>query len=279
MKLSAWHKQQGASVEWYNGFDYYDKVYMSKVFTFTPDDGRVIQADEVVKGGTGYGMYESLFCDAINPDLSLYPLTKWYDGKTGYGYLTRGCIRKCPWCIVPRKEGEIRPDKDIEEVLQGNKKAILMDNNVLASDYGLEQIEKIINLGCKVDFNQGLDCRLVTPDIARMLSKVKWIKYIRFSCDTTQNIAPLITVVEYLKKNGVRPRNIFVYILVQDVLDADLRCKVMKELGVIPFAQPYRDYNNTDPTQEQKDFARYVNRKHIFKSTTWQEYNSLIGRC
>ncbi|MCC8174457.1 MAG: radical SAM protein, partial [Odoribacter sp.] len=183
MKLSNYHKQNGDDVEWYNGLEWYDRVYMSKVFSFTADDYRVIQADEVVKGGTGYYNYDELFCDSYQPDYTLYPKSKWYDTTTSYGFLTRGCIRKCEFCIVPKKEGNLRPYMDIEEVIQHHKKAILLDNNVLASTYGLEQIEKIIKLGIRVDFNQGLDCRLVTNDIAKLLSKVKWISYIRFSCD------------------------------------------------------------------------------------------------
>lgn len=77
------------------------------------------------------------------------------------------------------------PYMDIEEIaVNGRKNIILMDNNVLASDYGLQQIEKIVKLKLHVDFNQGLDARLVTDDIAKLLAKVKWIKRIRFGCDT-----------------------------------------------------------------------------------------------
>lgn len=274
MKIASYHKGVGDSVEWYNGLEWYDKVYMSKVFTFTPDEYRVIQADEVFKGGTGYRMYDDLFCDDVNPDYSLYP-----QYSSAYGFLTRGCIRKCPWCIVPQKEGSIRTYRNIEDVLQGRKEAILMDNNILASDHGIRQIEKIIDLKCKVDFNQGLDCRLVTDDIAKMLSKVKWIEYIRFSCDTIQSVDSVVKAITLLNKYGIKSRRIFIYILVKDVEDANIRCEIMNDYGAIPFAQPYRDFeNNLDPTEEQKSFARYVNRKEIFKSTTWEKYNSRFKR-
>ena len=168
MRISAYFKQQGDTVEFVNHFERYDRVYKSKVFTFTPDDNHVLQCDEVVKGGTGYKMYNELFCDDTEPDYSLYPKR-----IHAYGFLTRGCIRNCSWCIVPKKEGNIRPYRDIETILQGRKSAILLDNNVLASDFGIRQIEKIVDLKCKVDFNQGLDCRLVTDEIAKLLSKVK----------------------------------------------------------------------------------------------------------
>ncbi len=271
MKISNFHKYQGDSVEWYSGIDHYDKVYMSKVFTFTPDDNRVIYADEVVKGGTGYNLNNlPIGIEALLPDYSIYPMY-----NEAYGFLTRGCIRKCPWCIVPKKEGGIIPYRDIEDVLQGRRSAILMDNNILACDYGLEQIEKIIKLKCKVDFNQGLDARLVTDDVARMLSKIKWIRQIRFACDTSSAVDPFLKALERLNKYDVKNYRIFVYLLVQDVNEADQRAELMKKLGVDPHAQPYRDFiNNVEPTEEQKRFARYVNKKEIFNSTDWKGYNS-----
>ena len=91
----------------------------------------------------------------MQPDYSIYPQI---DSKTAYGFLTRGCPNRCKWCVVPKKEGKITPYMDIEEIaVNGRKNIILMDNNVLASDYGLQQIEKIVSMGVRVDFNQGLD--------------------------------------------------------------------------------------------------------------------------
>ncbi|NDV68572.1 radical SAM protein [Dysgonomonas sp. 25] len=267
MKIAAYHRQEGDTVEWCNHFEQYDKVYKSKVFTFTPDDTTHIQATEIIKGGTGYNSFEELFCDSIQPDYSIYPMY-----KEAYGFLTRGCIRNCSWCIVPKKEGTVKPYRDIEEVMQGRKSAILMDNNILASDYGLEQIEKIIKLRYRVDFNQGLDSRLVTDEIAKMLSQVRWIEYIRFACDTMAAVAPLKEALNKLRKHGFN-RRVFAYLLVKDVEDAYKRSQILKELGIVPFAQPYRDFsNNKEPLPEQKRFARYVNRKAIFYSTDWENY-------
>lgn len=271
MKIAGYHKQQGDNVEWVNHLEQYDKVYQSKVFTFTPDVKTVktiVQAGEIIKGGTGYKMYDDLFCDNVEPDYSVYP-----QYPHAYGFLTRGCVRHCPWCIVPKKEGNIRPYRDIETVLQDRKTAILMDNNVLASNHGLQQLEKIIDLKCKVDFNQGLDSRLVTDEIAKLLSKIKWIRFIRFACDTIPAVEPLLKAIEKLNKYGIKNYRIFVYVLVKDVADANKRCKILKKLGVNPFAQIYRDFdNNIPPTDEQKHFAWYVNQKAVFNATEWEAY-------
>jgi hypothetical protein len=268
MKLAAYHRNLNDTVEWINYLEQYDKVYQSKVFTFTSDVSTFVHADEIIKGGTGYKMYNDLFCDDTEPDYTLYP-----QFQHAYGFLTRGCTRNCAWCIVPKKEGGIRPYRDIETVLQSRKTAILMDNNVLASNHGLQQLEKIVDLGCKVDFNQGLDSRLVTDEVARLLSKIKWIRFIRFACDTTPAVEPLLKAIEKLNKYGVKNYRIFVYLLVKDVEDANVRCKILKKLGVNPFAQTYRDYDkNILPTAEQKRFAWYVNQKAVFKATEWEDY-------
>jgi hypothetical protein len=277
MKISAYHKQRGDTVEWVNHFERYDKVYISKIFTFTPDVETVIQAGEIERGGTGYDIRKKLpeEIDAMQPDYSIYPVSKYYDGQTAYGFLTRGCIRRCPWCIVPQKEGSITPYMDIEAVLQNRKAAVLMDNNILACDFGLKQIEKIVDLKCRVDFNQGLDCRLVTDDIAGILSKVKWIRQIRFSCDTMAMINPLVKAIERLNRHGVKNWKIFVYVLVKDVADANASCDNLKRLGVTPFAQPYRDFaGKSNPATEQIRFARYVNRPEIFKTIEFKDYKT-----
>ena len=148
-----------------------------------------------------------------------------------------------------------------------------MDNNVLASEHGLQQLGKIIDLGCRVDFNQGLDSRLVTDEIARLLSKIKWIRFLRFACDTTPAVEPLLKALEKLNRYGVKNYRIFVYVLVKDVEDASNRCKILKRLGVNPFVQVYRDVDcNIPPTDEQKRFAWYVNQKAVFKTTKWEDY-------
>ena len=146
MKISSYHKAQGNRVEWYSPLSRYDKVYLAKVFTFTPDYAYFLNADEAERGGTGYDIGKVLppEIDRAVPDYSLYGIDK----RTAYGFLTRGCPNRCKWCVVPQKEGNINPYMDIEEIaVEGRNRIILMDNNVLASDYGLGQIEKIVRMG------------------------------------------------------------------------------------------------------------------------------------
>jgi hypothetical protein len=114
---------------------------------------------------------------------------------------------------------------------------------------------------------------LVTDDVAQLLSKIRWIRFLRFACDTTPAVEPLLKAIEKLNRYGVKNYRIFVYVLVKDVTDANERCRILKKLGVNPFVQTYRNYeSNTQPTREQKRFAWYVNQKAVFKATEWEDY-------
>lgn len=269
MKISAWHKARGDLVEWWNPLLAYDRVYSSKVFTFTPENPYLPEC--TIRGGTGYGVYDELpeEIDAVFPDYSIYP-------KVNYaiGFLTRGCIRKCPWCIVPRKEGGIRPYRTWREIKRPDSRDIVfMDNNVLACAHGLEQLRDMAGQNVRVDFNQGLDARLITGEVAGMLAQLKWIRFIRMSCDTDAMLDTVLTAIERLRSCGIKPYRVFVYLLVQDVASAERRALALRDVGAEVFAQPYRDFDGGEPERELKLFARWVNRKAVFKSTScFDEY-------
>ena len=166
MKISAWHKAQGDTVEWWTPMFQFDRVYSSKVFTFTPECAYL--PPDTIKGGTGYGIYEELpeEIDAMYPDYSIYP-----NCDHAIGFLTRGCIRNCPWCVVPKKEGEIRKSRTWQEIKrQDSRDIVFMDNNVLACEHGIEQMKSMVGQNVRIDFNQGLDARLITPEIAWEIS-------------------------------------------------------------------------------------------------------------
>ena len=263
MKLSAWHKAHGDSVEWWNPLLPYDRVYSSKVFTFTPENPYL--PENTVRGGTGYGIMDELppEIDAMFPDYSIYPKC-----DHAIGFLTRGCIRKCPWCVVPKKEGDIRAYRTWREIKRPDSRDIVfMDNNVLACEWGLEQMVDMIGKDVRVDFNQGLDARLIDDDVAGMLARLKWIRFIRMSADTDAMLDVVLTAIDRLGRHGVKPYRVFVYVLIQDIASAENRVVKLREIGANPFAQPYRDYTtNAEPPLEQRQFARWVNDKAVFKT-------------
>lgn len=281
MKISRYHKELGDMVEWYNPFGEYDIVYMSKVFTFTPDYEYIINnSKKIIKGGTGYDVKRRLpdEIDRLQPDYSIYPFI---DSQTAYGFLTRGCPNRCKWCIVPEKEGAVYPYMDIEDIaIEGRNHIVLMDNNILASDYGLQQIEKMGGMKIRVDFNQGLDARLVTDEVAMLLARLRWLRYIRFGCDTPKQVAECVRAIELLRKHGYKGE-FMVLTIILELQESYDRISFWRDrkYKATPHAQPYRDFNNpcqVIPTW-QKDMARWADRREIFRSTDFKDYSPRKG--
>ncbi len=270
MKIAGYYKSKGDSVKWHDPlFDKPDRVYASKIFTFEPDYNGAWPECEIIKGGTGYDVKSNLPAEIeyCQPDYSIYPkFTK------AIGFLTRGCIRNCAWCIVPQKEGHIAPYMDIERIAT-RKEVILLDNNVLAHPYGLQQIAKISKMNIRIDFNQGLDARLINADVAKLLCSCKWIRYIRMSCDTLTILEPVIAAIEQIRK--IKPKQeIWCYQLVKNVPDAFKIAEHLRKINVHVFAQAYRDFSADDKrTKEQIDFCVWVNRKEMFKSCEFKNFN------
>lgn len=293
-KIARWHKSQGDDVEWAIPFCHYDIVYKSKVFNFSPDDLTCYDADQVICGGTGYDIASRLpdHIDRMQPDYSIYPNVR---QDTAFGFLTRGCPNKCRWCVVPRKEGIIHPYMDVDEIaIEGRNKLVLMDNNILAAgDYAVEQLNKIIERGYRVDFNQALDARLVTDEFARLLAQVKWIdRRIRFGCDTPHQIGECERAIALINGHGYKGEY-FLYTMLNDDFEECYKrinywwhrnheCREKHLRNIYPYAQPYRDPDNPSrPIPEwQKDMARWVNKHQIFQMTDFKNFSPRKGfRC
>lgn len=184
MKLSAWHKARGDTVEWWEKAGSYDRVYMAKVFdeTYSPDTPEPLNASEIIKGGTGYGLDNKLpdEVEHIYPDYSIYPeLTK----DTAFGFLTRGCPRACPFCIVAAKEGRrSRKVADLSEWWDGQKSIELLDPNILACEDHIQLLEQLAESRALVNYNQGLDIRLMNKEAAEIIGATR-VKRIHFETD------------------------------------------------------------------------------------------------
>lgn len=278
MKIARYHKENGDSVEWVNIWQEYDIVYMAKVFTFTEDVQEYVNAKKIIKGGTGYNVnsHLPLEIERMQPDYSIYSQI---NNKTAYGFLTRGCPNKCAWCVVPKKEGAVKPYNDITDIAtEGRTNIILMDNNILSlRDYAMEQLDKILSMNLHIDFNQGLDARLVDRHFAKRLAKIKWIKYIRFACDTQSQIGWVLNAITLLQRKGYK-KPVFLYMLLtSDIEECLTRINFFRENFkdiVRPFCQPYRPLDKKDYKipQWQKDLARYVNKKEIYNKVTFEDY-------
>lgn len=266
MKISAWHKAQCDSVEMWNGLFHYDRVYMAKVFdtTYTQDMPFCIQADEVIRGGTGYGLGNNLPAkiEHIMPDYSLYGIT-----DTAYGFLTRGCPRGCPFCIVAEKEGRKSVQvADLFEWWSGQKNIELMDPNTLACRDNIDLLKQLAQSGACVNFNQGIDCRMLTVENILALNAVK-TKMIHFAWDLMpQSEAVLKGLALYKQYGKLDERHTRVYVLVNydTTMDENLyRIYHLRELGFDPYVMVY---DKPHAPREIKRLQRWVNNKFIWRS-------------
>ena len=203
MKLSAYHKSKGDQVEVWNGFMHYDRVYMSRVFddTYSCEFEFCINAEEIIRGGTGYGLQNVLQDEAEHqmPDYSLYGIN-----DTAYGFLTRGCPRNCPFCIVSEKEGrKSRKVADLNEFWSGQKYIELLDPNLLASKESEELLEQLAESRAYVNFSQGLDARMLTKDSIELICRCR-LKNIHFAWDMVSEEEKVINGLELWADNTTK---------------------------------------------------------------------------
>lgn len=299
MKISAWRKSLGDSVEWYMPFsERYDIVYVSKVFSWSDDYKDIINADQVFYGGTGYQIRlqdgkeiyswnafdkKNFICtlhfsEHFYPDYSLYPtLTK----DTAYGFLTRGCPRGCNFCHVAAKEGRCsKKVADLSEFWRGQKNIVLCDPNILACKDWKELLQQLIDSKANIDFNQGLDIRVMTEEKAEMLSSIK-IKEIHFAWDRYQDkdiVLPKFKM--FAEKANISPHGhkAIVYTLVNfdTTIEQDLeRIYTLRDIGYWAYVMIY---NKEHASQTHKHLARWCNNRRIFaKVPRFEDYNQKFG--
>lgn len=281
MKISAYHKSVGDEV----GFSVTepDKIYASVIFKKNRHlvDGLPIfyPNAEIDIGGSGYDLEKKLpdCIESMSPDYDLYPECDRY-----YGFTTRGCIRNCPFCIVPKKEGKIRlvyrSVKIAMESIVGRdfnrfSQIEFLDNNILAEkNWFCKLCEYLIEKKWKVDFNQGLDIRLIDDLSARLLSKLKPITVWKFAFDNTNYQKKVEEGITTLYHNGVDVRNkVMFYVYVdsdEQFEDALNRCKFLKIHGATPYIMLNQDVKHT---KRMKDLKRWC-RPWIFWSIDFEEY-------
>jgi len=290
MKLAAWHRAAGDSVEWHQPEKHYDRAYLSKIFTESPAYGVPVLADEVVKGGTGYCLYNYL-PDAIEhicPDYSLYP-----QYPEAYGFLTRGCPRACPFCVVSEKEGRAsRQVGDLDGFYRGQRVIKLLDPNLLACRDRERLLLQLFASGARVDFTQGMDIRLCR-DVMCLLNAIK-IKMLHFAWDNPKEDLTGHFQLFADKSVEQNPRKLRVYVLVNywsTHAENMWRIETLVRLGFDPYVMLYDKHKFVDARgrwlpgiQERhtldalwhfklcQHLQRWCNHKAIFRTVSFEQY-------
>ena len=310
MKISAFHKQCGDTVEWANPFEHYDLVYQTKVFdeTYSRDIGWFVSSNRIIKGGTGYvrrrmvsgksrlefyvydhwqdaakyhgdEIFTEYLPDEIEhiyPDYELYPEpTK----DTAYGFLTRGCPNRCGFCCVSSKEGcESRKVADLSEFWRGQKYIKLLDPNLLMCSQRIELLNQLAESNAWIDFTQGLDIRAVNREVVEQINRIK-LKEIHFAWDIPTN--DLVPRFRFYAENSVRRPHgnvATVYVLTNfhSTLEEDLyRIYTLRDMGYLP---DVRVYDKPNAPKVIRDLQRWCNNRRIFKTTPrFEDYRSCKG--
>jgi len=270
MKLSAWHKKKGDKVELYFPLKKYDYVFASQIFT---DSKPVYHYDEIGGSGTqNWGKVLAPEIEHIMPDYDLYP-------KMDYslGFTTRGCLRKCEFCFVPKKEGMIRVNTDIYEFWNPkHKKIIFMDNNATAQPVHLKKILKQVQKeNLKVEFNQGLDLRLMTDDIANELKNTR-LSNLFFAWDSIKTEALIMRGIDMLHKAGIRGCRFYVLVGFDSTIEEDLyRFNKLKEINkkYNMFIRAYcMRFKTCRGIKIYSDMANWVNSNSLYVAMTFEEF-------
>jgi len=274
MRLSTYHKSLGHSVEFYSPLwlANYDKIYASAIFSFS--DKSFLIPDRMEIGGSAWSLTKNLpqEIEECEPDYTLYNYSH------SIGFTMRGCRFNCKFCDVPKKEGKPKSVFTIPEIWTNKKSnfVMLLDNDFFGNPEWRDRIKEIKELGLRVSFAQGLNIRIITDEQAQALASVDFrnikgkTKMVHFAWDRFYDEKLIDKGIERVLKAGIKPYQMTFYVLIgyNTTKEQDLyRVMKLRDYGINPFAMPYKknDYY-------QSKFARWVNRKQIFKTISWRDY-------
>lgn len=280
MQISAYHKNKGDQV----GFHISDPdiVYASAIFTKNKHDVDGLRFEfpdaQINIGGSGINHnWLPLEMQKVKPDYDLYEM------NYSLGFTTRGCIRRCSFCIVPEKEGKYRRWMHISEFHDDRFDTVeLLDNNWYADKvWFFDNSQWLINHGLKMNVQQGMDFRLLNTEIAERLRDIEWSGNLHFAYDNMSDERFVIDGLKLLKEVGFDTRSeIKVYVLVDfnTTMEQDIyRCNILKELNTNPFVMNYQQIDPSHPKKLNNRHAphltRWANREEVFWSTDFKDYD------
>lgn len=297
MKISSYYKNLGEEVEFVQVNKKYEKIFASAVFTRSKSECEKlleVYGDKVEIGGTGWDINKVLpnEIEYSEPDYDLYSaeeiasrmrgiMTKERKLQkateivsAGMGFTSRGCVRECGFCFVPKKEGKFHNVAEIKDIINPKSNVIILhDNNLTADPNCIDKLHEIRDRKLVVDINQGCDVRLVNEDIAKALSEVKHLRSLHYAWDLMGFENQVMEGIKTLSK-FIKPYKHMCFMLVgfNTNFEEDMyRFRRLREMKVDPFVMIY----NEGKDKRLRHFARWVNSR-IYKSCEWNEYEPWI---
>ena len=260
-KLRKYHTDLGHIVENYFPLSHntYDEIYCSSIFDYTNKENL---PPNIIKGGSGFDLITTLpgYIEQVNPHLN-------------FGFTSRGCIRRCKFCIVPKKEGRIRATNDLLDIWDGKAKdVILFDNNILALPSHFEMIcKQARDNKIRLDFNQGLDYRLLTIELIEIMKSISHISY-RFAFDSIKYSTKVKEAITLLINNGINRSDWYVLVGFDSTIEEDLtRLNILRDLKQRAYVQIYTK-PNIPRDKRLIAISEWANQRHIYYGYTWEQF-------
>lgn len=289
MKLSAYFKKAGCNVDLikigFTGYDHhkrseieldgsaYDRMFVSNIFTINNNLVKINNCDEVYMGGTGYSIKSTLPKEIEHcfPDYSLYP-----NNKHSLGFLTRGCINKCKYCFIPKKEGMLRRHSNLKEFYDSSlPKIMLLDNNFLAYKDSITLLKELKETGKKVSFKQGLDFRLINKENAKLLTELDYDGEYIFAFDRPKDKKIIDKNLKNIWKPLVKDWQTKFFVLVgfDSTLQEDLeRVYFLKKNKCLAYIMRHSKCYSSPNKPFYTDLASWCNQPGLFKNMSFKTF-------
>ena len=309
MKISGYHKEQGHSVSLltdYNHIDEYDRVFISKVFTDTVVPAWAVNRDHVEYGGTGfffdqapdlpyeiehhmpdYHLYDDFIAEQMKAGAKRSEFKEYLDYSIGY--LTRGCFRKCDFC-VNRKYDRVFQHSSLSEFYDPERpKICLLDDNVFGFPHWRKLLKELIEIGKPFKFKQGLDERLLTDEKCELLCQAKYDGEITFAFDNIADYRMIEKKLQMIRRHTLKRFTFYVLVAFdhrdrwdddfwrQDIIGTFERIKLLMMYGCVPYIMRFERYNDSPMRGMYITLARWCNQPSFYKTKSFREFAEMNG--